>query len=159
MQRQTKNWLLFTIGLYIMLFIIIPPKRGLGLSPFGFWMGFVQAVILNWITVRKHKLWKLPGDILLAGIPVLTSLSWIPPTILFANFYPAAKKWLWKALYVTLFAFGTTLIQSSQKQLGMWENIKWKDIYTFPLALFTHFIMTVLLPVFKIKPMKNEQME
>ncbi|MEW5920040.1 MAG: hypothetical protein AB1796_03605 [Bacillota bacterium] len=151
MQRQTRNWLLFALGWYIMMFILIPPKRGSKLSPFGFWLGFVQAVILNWITVRNHKLWRLPGDILLSGIPILTSLAWIPPSIIFANFFPTAKSWFWKATYILFFAAGTTIIQYGQKCLGMWENIKWKDLYTFPLAVLTHTLMAITLPFFKIK--------
>ena len=156
MQRQTKNWLIFTLALYVILFIIIPPKRGPKLSPFGFWLGFVQAVIVTGIGVRNHKLWKLPGDILFGGIPILTSLSWIPTTLVFANFYPATKKWIWKALYVMVFGMGTTVIQYFQRLMGMWENIKWKDIYTFPLALFTHWLMTIFMPFFKIKPLEKD---
>ena len=158
MQRQTKNWLMFTIALYVILFIIIPPKRGPKLSPFGFWMGFVQAVFVTGIGVRNKKLWKLPGDILFNGIPILTSLSWIPTSIIFANFYPAAKKRIWKTLYIMFFAAGTVLIQRFQRVIGMWENIKWKDSYTFPLALVTHLIMTVFLPLFKIHPLEKNHL-
>jgi len=111
------------------------------------------------IGVRNKKLWKLPGDILFAGIPILTSLSWIPTSIVFANFYPYAKKRLWKALYIIFFAVGTTLIQRTQRIVGMWENIKWKDVYTFPLALVTHLIMTVFLPLFKIQPLEKNHLE
>lgn len=146
--EQTRNWLLFTIAWFIIMLLLIPPKRRLKLSLFGFLLGFGQAVILAWLAMGRLKLWKLPGDILLSGIPVFTSMSWIPPAVLFAHYYPAGKSWFFKAAYVLFFAAGTALVQHGQRIAGMWENIRWKDIYTFPLALLTHSIMSICRPLF-----------
>ena len=118
-------------------------KAQVKLSPFGFCLEFAQAVILAWLTMRRLKLWKIPGDIMFSGIPVFTSISWIPPAILFANYYPAGKSWFYKAGYILFFAAGTALVQHGQRITGMWENIRWKDIYTFPLALLTHSVMSI----------------
>lgn len=155
MQRLSRNWMLFTIAFYMIMFMLIPPKRGPKLSPFGFWLGFVQAVLLTGVCMRKLNLWKLPGDILVCGIPILTATAWIPPTILFANFFPAAKSRLLKGAYILLFAAGTTLAQHKLRLLGMWENIRWKDIYTFPLAILTHTIMAIFLPLFNAYPRED----
>lgn len=145
---QTRNWLLFTIAWFIIMLLLIPPKRGLKLSPFGFCLGFGQAVILAWLAMGRLKLWKIPGDIMFSGIPVFTSISWIPPAILFVNYYPASKSWFYKAAYILFFAAGTALVQHGQRIAGMWENIRWKDIYTFPLALLTHTIMSLSRSLF-----------
>lgn len=152
MPKPTRNWVLFTLFLYLVIFMLIPPRRGPRLSPFGFWLGFVQAVVLNAVCVGKLKLWKLPGDLFLAGIPLFTALAWIPPAILFANFFPAAKSRLLKSAYILLFAAAATFTQKRLRLMGMWENIRWKDFYTFPLAILTHTLMAILLPLFKAYP-------
>ncbi|WP_028306316.1 hypothetical protein [Desulfitibacter alkalitolerans] len=155
MNRQTKNWILFTIAAYILMFMLVPPKKGPKLSPFGFYFGFIQAVILNWYAVRNHKLWKLPGDILLYGIPLLTCISWIPPSIIFAYNFPYKKEFCWKALYVLLFAFGTTVSQYVQGLIGMWDSKTWKTLYTFPLAICTHCIMIMGIYLFRLQGIKD----
>ncbi|MEW6623899.1 MAG: hypothetical protein AB1420_12365 [Bacillota bacterium] len=156
MSRKTLNWALFTIMWYIIMLILIPPKHRPKLFPFGFWLGFVQAILLNRITMRTYKLWRLPGDILIGGIPLFAALSWFPPAIIFAYYFPLTYNWIWKAAYIFFFAAGTTIAQHIQKRIGMWENINWKTIYTFPLAIVTHFIMTVLIPVFNIDHLRNK---
>ena len=155
MSRQTKNWVIFAIASYVIMFMLIPPKKGVKISGFGFYLGFVQAVILKWFAVRKYKLWKIPGDILLKGIPILTCISWIPPAILYAYYFPYGKRLSWKTGYILLFALGTTIAQYIQGLIGMWESKKWKPIYTFPLAILTHTIMTIFLPFFKLNRIRE----
>lgn len=155
MNKQTKNWIFFTIVSYVLMFILIPPKKGPKISGFGFYLGFVQAVILKWFAVKKYKLWKIPGDILIKGIPILTCISWIPPAILYAYYFPYGKKLSRKTGYIFLFALGTTIAQYIQGLIGMWESKKWKPIYTFPLAITTHSIMTIFLPFFKLNRIRE----
>lgn len=150
MPRQTRNWIVFAIVSYIFMFMLIPSKQVSKFSKFGFYLGFVQAVILKLIAFKKYKLWKLPGDILIYGIPILTCLAWVPPSMIFAYYFPSGKKLSWKTGYIMLFAIGTTIIQYIQGLIGMWESKKWKTIYTLPLAITTHTIMTLLLPLFKL---------
>lgn len=155
MHKHTRNWLLFTLGWYIIFLILVPRKRRSKLWSFGFLLGFVQSVILNWITVQKYKLWRFPGDIMLSGIPLFTSLSWIATSMLFANFFPYRKNILWKTAYIVFFAAGTTIFERTQKFIGMWENIRWRDAYTFPLAMLTHTLMSIFLPLFNVTPGKT----
>lgn len=155
MNIKTKNWIIFTIAMYILMFMLIPPKRGPKIAPFGFYLGFFQAVLLNWVAVRIYKLWKYPGDILLKGIPIFTCLSWIPLANIFSYFFPYGKSLSWKTGYILLYAIGTTIIQYIHGLIGMWENKHWKTIYTFPLAIFTHTLMTLTLPLFKLNKIRE----
>lgn len=150
MHRQTKNWTIFAIITYVIMFMLIPPKARQRVSPFGFYLGFIQAVLLNLFALNKYKFWKLPGDILICGIPLLTCLSWIPTSIIFAYYYPYGKKLFWKTGYILFFAVGTTIAQYLHGLIGMWESKNWRPIFTFPLAIITHINMAVCLPLFKL---------
>lgn len=155
MNRQTKNWIVFAIALYTLMFILIPRKRILKVAPFGLYLGFVQAVILNWVTVKTYKLWKYPGDILLKGIPLLTCISWVPMANFFSYFFPYGKNLTWKTGYILLYAIGTTIIQYLHGFIGMWESKKWRTLYTLPLGILTHTTMTLLLPLFRFDGIRN----
>lgn len=155
-KKTTYRWFIFSFFWYVLMFILIPPKKGPKISPFGFYLGFVQAVLLNFIAVKKYKLWKLPGDILYKGIPLLTSLSWIPPSIVYAYYYPYHEKFRWKSAYTMLFAVGTAIVQYVQGLVGMWESKNWRPIYTLPLALLTHTIMALCLPLFKLDHIREK---
>ncbi|HBV88542.1 MAG TPA: hypothetical protein DEF42_18315 [Desulfosporosinus sp.] len=155
MKRQTKNWIVFTLALYTTMFILIPPKRGPKVAPFGFYLGFIHASILNYFTAKIYKLWKYPGDILLKGIPIFTCLSWVPIANIFAYFFPYRKNSIFKAGYILMFASATTAVQHIHGFIGMWESKKWRTMYTFPLAVFTHTIMTLFLPLFNLKNIRE----
>lgn len=155
MNKQTRNWLILMITSYIIMFILIPPKRGPKLSPFGFYLGFVQAIILNWLAVKRQKLWSLPGDILLFGIPILTCLSWIPISIIYGYYFPYRKSISWKTGYIMIFALGATIGQYILGLIGMWESKKWKPIFTFPMAILTHSIMYLFSPLFKLSKIRE----
>ncbi|KGK91901.1 hypothetical protein DP73_00800 [Desulfosporosinus sp. HMP52] len=150
MRKQTKRWVVFTTACYIFMFLLIHPKRLVKATTFGFSLGFVPAIFLNWFTVKTYRLWRLPGDILLNGIPILACVSWLPPAAIFGNYFPYRKNLTWKTGYILLFSLGTTMVQSLQSAMGMWENKNWKTLYTLPLAILTHTSMTFLLPLFKL---------
>ena len=139
---------MFTIGLFTIMFLIIPLKRIQRFLSFGLCLGFVQAIILNWITTGVKKLYYLRGDKKVLGIPVFTALSWISPTIFFAHYFPRWKSWFYKVGYITFFAAGTTLVQYLQDRIGMWKNLKWSALHTFFLSILTHSLMTLSLPHF-----------
>jgi hypothetical protein len=144
MISQTVYWILFTITLFIIMFLLIPPDHGPELSPFGFWMGLVQAFVVLYLGHAYLKLFNLSGDQTFLGIPLLTALSWVPPSILFAAYFPWANTVLKKAAYILAFASGTAAVQQFLLMpLGMWKNIHWSTFYTFLLAVVTHSIMTV----------------
>lgn len=157
MNKQTKNWVVFTLSLYIIMFLLIPPNRGPKISRFGFYLGFVHAIILNWFAVKKYKLWKMPGDILIYGIPLFTCLSWIPPSIIFAYYFPYGKTLTWKAGYILFFALGTNITQYIHGVIGMWESMKWKPFFSLPLAILTHTIMYLFTPLFDIDKLNKIQ--
>lgn len=155
MHQQTRNWTIFTFITYLVMYMLIPLKAGPRVYPFGFYLGFMQAVILNFFAYKNYKLWKMPGSILIFGIPLLTCLAWIPTSIIFAYYYPYGKKLFWKTSYILLFAVGTTIVQYIHGLIGMWESKRWKPIYTFPLAIATHTIMAVFLPLFKLDKIRE----
>ena len=106
-------------------------------------MGLIQAFIILWLGQTYLKLFRLSGDQILLGIPLLTSLSWFPPTILFAAFFPLANTTIKKAAYILAFASGTAIVQHFLLEpLGMWKNLHWNTFYSFLLAIVTHSIMT-----------------
>ncbi|SDG31886.1 hypothetical protein [Desulfosporosinus hippei] len=158
MRRQTKRWVVFTTAWYVLMFLLIHPKRIKKAVAFGLSLGLVPAIFLNWITVKTYRLWRLPGDILLNGVPILACVSWIPPAAIFANYFPYRKNLTWKTSYILLFSLGTTIVQLVQQTIGMWENKKWKTPYTLPLAILTHTSMAFLLPLFKLNKIRiNDQ--
>jgi hypothetical protein len=138
---QTLYWVLFAIGWFILMFLLVPPKQIPELARFGFWFGFIQAIVVMGIG-QHYNFFRAVGDPNLLGVPLITSVSWIPPVIIFARFFPLADK-SWKIVgYVLLFAFGTSLVQYFQKLIGMWESTNWIPVYTFFLAIATHSLMT-----------------
>ncbi len=156
MQKQTRNWLLFTASTFVLMNILVPAKSRRRLYPFGLCFGFTQAIFLNWYSVRNNQLWKLPGDLLIKGIPVLTCLSWISPSIIFAYYFPYNKLPLVKSIYILLFASGTTLAQYFHGIVGMWESKNWKPIYTLPLSIATHVFMTGGMFIFGTNKLRND---
>lgn len=137
---QTLYWVLFAIGWYGLMFLLVSPKQVPELSRFGFWFGLVQAFVVMGVG-QYYGLFRAVGDPNLLGIPLLTSISWIPPVIVFARFFQLADN-IWKvAGYVLVFASGTAMVQYFQKLLGMWESVNWNPFYTFLLAMATHSLM------------------
>ncbi len=132
-----------------MMFLSIPINRIQRFFCFGLWLGFFQAVILNWVTTGIKKLYYLRGDKKILEIPVFTALSWISTSIFFANYFPSSKNWRYKVGYIIFFAAGTTLVQYLQDRIGMWKNIQWSALHTFFLSILTHSMMTISLPYFK----------
>ena len=144
-------WLLFTILAFAILFLLVRYQRIQQLFSFGFWLGFFFAAIVNWLGVNMLG-WLMPGDILLLGIPLFSSLYFIPVAIGFAHYYPLKKDWMVKVDYVLLFAAITTFLQSLQAILGMWQGaFGWNVAYTFILAIVIHTVMTAYYLSIEIK--------
>lgn len=157
MQKYTYSWLIFVLGLFTVMSLLVSYKNIKKLFPFGFLMGFVQAIIINWPAIYLFRLWRLPGEVFVGNVPIFVSLSWIPPTIIFANFFPAAKGLIIKAVYILIFASGTGVIQLLQGLIGIWESLRWNFVRTFFMALVTHTIMSLFLPVFGVKSLQKNK--
>lgn len=144
MANPTLNWIFFFILAYVIMFIIIPPEEGPRLSPFGFWMGIVQAIVVLLFGQTVLKLFRLVGDPTLIGIPILTTLSWGPPAIVFVRFLSFQDNLLERVVLIGLFAAGAALAQIVLEFLGMWQSLRfWSPFWTFVLALGTHSVMTI----------------
>lgn len=142
---ETAYWVLLVIGAYAAMFVIVPPNEGPGLSPFGFWLGFVQALVILWVGQARLGLFVAIGDPTVLGIPILTSVLWIPPAILFAYYFRRIKTSFGRFGYVLFFAAGAAGVQYALELLDLWRNLRWNIIATFALAIATHSLMTAVL--------------
>lgn len=151
MSILTLYWLAFSAVAFAALYFVIPRQRIQQLFPFGFWLGFFLAGVVNWLGMNVFG-WFMPGDILLFGLPIFSSLYFIPLAIGFAHYYPLKKDWMVKVDYVLLFAAITTFLQSVLAILGMWQGANgWNVAYTFILAAIIHTVMTVYYLSVEIK--------
>lgn len=151
MPYQTTYWVILLVISFTIMFLLVPPKQGPELSSFGFVFGLVQAVIVLWVGQSYFKLFKFVGDPTLFGIPMIVSLIWIPPAIVFAKYFHLANTLLKKGAYILVFATGSALGQYALDLLGMFASVRWNPFDTFLLATVTHSIMTVYLILRKNK--------
>lgn len=145
MPYQTTYWVVLLVLSFTIMFVLVPPKQGPELSSFGFLLGLVQAVVVLWLGQSYFKVFNFVGDPTLFGVPMITSLIWIPPAILFAKYFYLAETLPRKGAYILVFALGSALGQYGLSLLGMFESLRWNVLDTFLLALVTHSIMTVYL--------------
>ncbi len=108
-------------------------------------MGIFLAIMIQWLGQTYFKLWYLPSDIQILGIPVFTVISWFPPTIIYAAFFPRDRKWYKIAGYILLFAAGSAAVQYVMTILDMWVNLRWNSWYTLILAILAHMLITVYI--------------
>ena len=156
MPIQTVYWMLIMVGAFILMFILVPPLRGLELSPFGFWLGLVQALVLLWFGQVYLKVFYFIGDPTFLGVPLLTSLTWIPLVILFAHYFTKSHSRMVKLLLIPLFSIGTGMGQYTIEIIGLFQSLRWSPVYTFFLALGTHSLMAgVLLYIRNFKRLRN----
>jgi hypothetical protein len=149
--QQTLYWFIIMIGAFIIMFIIVPPKLVPELSKFGFYFGLVFALIILGIGQGLLNLFTLVGDPTFLGIPLITSVLWIPPTIVFAYFFSFTYELYQRIILIVSFATGTAAFQYLLKEFDMWESRLWSPIYTFLLAILTHSLMTAYLLLNKKK--------
>lgn len=149
--QHTLYWFIFLIVSFIIMFIIVPPRLGPELSKFGFYFGLVLALIILGIGQGILNLFRLIGDPTFLGIPLITSVLWIPPTIVFAYFFTFTSKVFDRIVLIISFATGVASFQYLLKEFGMWESRIWSPIYTFLLAILTHSLMTAYLLLNKKK--------
>jgi len=137
-QLETLHWVLLAIVIYTAMFIVVPPAKGPELAPFGFWFGFVQAVVVLYLGQTHFKVFRLVGDPSFFGVPLISTVIWIVPAVFFAYFFPWAGTTIRKAVLVLIFAAGAAFAQYALDLMGLFENLRWNPFYTFLLAVFTH---------------------
>lgn len=139
-------WLVLTLFLYLGLIILVPGRIIKDYVLFGVVFGAGQAILVVWLFQLLLNTWRLVGDPVLFGITTLfTPIAWIPPTIIFAAYFPKDRSWYKMIGYILLFAAGAVAIQLFVAQIGLWESIRWNILYTGLLATATHTVMTVYL--------------
>ncbi|MEJ6951610.1 hypothetical protein [Natronospora cellulosivora (SeqCode)] len=155
MNFLTLYWMIFTLTWFVILSIAVPRKKIIELLPYGFFLGFIHSIVLNYFTVHHFKVWILQGEIFIFGIPLFTSLAWISPVIIFSYYYPFNKQRSLQISYILLFAAGIAMVNYFLSLANMWEINNWRFIYTFILAIFTHTIMVLFFPVFNVESDKT----
>lgn len=140
----TLLWVLLTVFLFVILFILVPWRLIKAYLPCGLLLGTGQAVIIVWLFQFNLNFWQLTGDPVILGFTtLLTPIAWIAPTIVFAAYFPEKKYWYYIAAYVLLFAVGAMVAQVLLEQAGMWQSIRWNPLFTAMLATFTHSVLTI----------------
>lgn len=142
---NTLYWALATAGLFAFMLIIVQGPRRAELWPFGFWMGLVQAIFIMWAGHSYLTLFESLGDPKVLGVPVFTSLSWVPVSMIFARFFPIGGSTAVRIGYILMFAVGASIGQYTIEALGMWRSVRWSVLDTFLLAVMTHAFMTAYL--------------
>ena len=85
-------WLVLTFFLYLGLFILVPGRIVKDYVMFGVVFGAGQAILVVWLFQLFLNTWRLVGDPVLFGITtVFTPIAWIPPTIIFAAYFPKVR--------------------------------------------------------------------
>lgn len=152
MQPETMWWIVIFLASFTIMFIIVPPRKGPDLAPFGFWLGIVQAMAILWFGQTFFKVFLVKGDPTILGIPVSITLMWFPIAVIFAYFFPRMDTLLKKVVYIMVFAVGSSLGQFTLENLGLWESLRWNPLYTFLLAIVTHSILSGVLLVIARSP-------
>ncbi|EEG76346.1 hypothetical protein [Dethiobacter alkaliphilus] len=143
-------WLLLTVFLFVALFFLVPVKKIRAYLPFGIFLGVGLAVIVIWTFQFFLQYWEVTGDPVILGFTTLfTPLAWIPPTIIFAAYFPKYKRWYNVIGYVLLFAVGSMVVQYLLEQVGMWQSFRWNVLWTGLLATGTHTVLTAVLVLTK----------
>ncbi len=145
MQPETSYWILVLVGLFVTMFVIVPPNEGPKLSYIGFWLGLVLAFIIIGLGQVQFNFFRVVGDPTIFGIPLISSLAWIPPVIIYAYYFEHTDTPLKKVVLLLIFAAGATFAQYVLEIAGMWENINWRISYTFAMATVTHTIISTFL--------------
>jgi hypothetical protein len=145
MASETAYWLLILIGLFVSMFVIIPPTVGPRISHVGFYMGFVQAIFWLWLLQSYLKVFRIVGDPTVFGVPIITTIAWVPPSILFAYYFTNLHTFVERAALVLFFASGAALITYIVDTAGLWENIRWSPFHSFFLATFTHILISIYI--------------
>ncbi len=155
MALQTTYWLFILTGLTISMFVIIPPKLLLELSYIGFLFGFVQALTLIGLGQVYFRFFLLVGDPTVFGVPLISSLSWIPAVIIYAYYFKTADTLIKKIALLALTGAGAVAAQYILTIAGMWESLNWNLFYTFLLAIFAHTLISTYLFIQYRKKLSN----
>ncbi|MDW7650154.1 MAG: DUF2165 family protein [Bacillota bacterium] len=148
--NQWFLWFMLTVFLYIAMILIIPQDKIRRLVPFGFWFGFIMAIVITGFFQTLFNAFRLVGDPTVLGIPVFTPLAWVPPTIAFAVFFPHHKPWYYYPGYILIFITGAVAVQLGLEWFGMWQSIRWNPFLTALLASLPHSLMTIYLAAKKV---------
>ena len=137
-------WLLLTLLLYIALFVLVSGRTIKDYALFGLVFGAGQAILVLWLFQFLLNMWRLVGDPVLFGITTLfTPIAWIPPSIIFATYFPKNKPWYYIIGYILIFAAGAVVVQFFLEQIGLWQDVRWNLLLTGLLATTTHTVITV----------------
>lgn len=137
-------WILVNVFLLVITLVLVPLERIKQLFVYGFIGGTVLAVIIFFVA-DILDLWETVGSIEVFNVPILPTIAWFFPVVVFANFFPKSDLLISKILYILLFAVGSVVVQYTFTVLGMWINIKWSLFYTFLLAIGTHTFLSLYL--------------
>jgi hypothetical protein len=144
--NQWLWWLLLTVALYITLFVLVPVRTVKDFALFGLVFGAGQAILILWLFQFLLNTWRVVGDPVILGMTtVFTPIAWIPPTIIFAAFFPKDKPWYYILGYILFFAAGAVVVQLLLEQIGLWQDVRWNPLLTGLLATATHTVITVYL--------------
>lgn len=139
---QVYYWLALLGILTIALFLLVPLDRIRQLFVFGL-IGGVGLAVVVFTLASLLNVWTTIGGIKLFGyIPILPSIAWFFPTVMFGNFFPKSDSWVVRGGWILLFALGSVVLQYVFDVLGMWRSIHWNLFYTFLLAVTTHTLLT-----------------
>lgn len=127
-------------GLTLVMFALVPWPAIRARTGYSLVGGLLLALVIQYVGVVWLKLWAIPHDPLkVAGIPVVLSLTWLPPVVIYSYALEAGRKRNANpALYIAGFAVFAAVAQYLMGRMGYWQNIRWGAPLTLILAAGAH---------------------
>ena len=132
---------LFWVMLFVLISLIavftVPKPRIVITLPFALLSGFVLSFGMMYLYVNVFHWWKFnyTGTFSVAGVPLLSSLSWTPAVIIYTHFLSRLKKkWQFYG-YILGASVATAFSVQILVIMNYVEFIKWNIFYTFVMAL------------------------
>lgn len=145
MTVQTYYWIVLLGILIVAMFSLVPMERIRRLYVFGL-VGGIGSAVGIFMLASVFQLWTIIGGIeLFDDFPILPSICWFFPTVIFGCYFPKSDSFIARAGLVLLFAAGSVVAQLVFEELGMWKSIHWNLFYTFLLAITTHTILSLYM--------------
>ncbi|MGE5654535.1 MAG: hypothetical protein ACM3ZQ_09815 [Bacillota bacterium] len=144
MAAKTMVYPVFFILLTLIMLVLVPRRRIVGLLPFGLIAGAGVALVVQTTAIWYLGLWRWRylEPFGWRGLPLFISATWIPAEIIFAHYIEETPKEL-TVLYILGFAGIATGVEWWFVRGGYQVPIHWSLLYTFILGVVIHTLLSL----------------
>ncbi len=152
-------WLLLFIIAWVVVLLVIPRDRVIGLLLPSFLGGTVLALIINLIGVPVLGLWRFPATpVSLLGIPVFLLLAYMAEMVLFLHYWdhlPGGSAE--KGLYLIVFSLASTGLAYFAMLMRYVVLINWNLLYYLIVSFAVHVLALLLYSAPGIREVGSER--